>query len=342
LCNVLPVNTFIEDIPKCELHLHLEGSLRLPTVQMLAERHGIDVGDRPHLERVYQFDGFPEFAKLFMTGLDVMRTGEDLVDVIDALTDELAAQNVRYAEVTTTAYAHIRRGMPSEDYARALDEGRRRAAAARNVELSWIIDIPRDVEPAEDLTTARFITGPHAPENVVAIGLGGSEINNPAQQFAASFALAKSSGLRSVPHAGETDGPHSVRAALDALHADRIGHGIRAIEDDDLVKRLANEHTPLEIAITSNVLLGAVRSRDAHPVKELVARGVTVTINTDDPAYFSTTLVDELRIARELLQLDDEGIRQLQLTAVDASFAPDELKRRLRDELVRWPAPPGT
>lgn len=335
------MSTFIDGIPKCELHLHLEGSLRLPTVQRLAERHGIDVGDRPHLERVYQFDGFPEFAKLFMTGLDVMRNGEDLVDVIDALAIELAEQNVRYAEVTTTAYSHLKRGIPFEEYSQALNDGRRHAQQ-RNVELAWIIDIPRDFEPAEELITARLITGPDAPDGVVAIGLGGSEVNNPPEQFADAFALARAAGLRSVPHAGETDGPASVRAALDVLHADRIGHGIRAIEDVALVQRLVDERIPLEVAITSNVLLAAVPSRDAHPVGELADNGVTVTINTDDPAYFSTTLVDELHIAQELMRLDDEGVRQLQLNAVDASFAPDDFKRRLRDELVRWPAPPET
>ncbi len=248
---------------------------------------------------------------------------------------------MRYAEVTTTAYSHVRRGIPFDDYAEALNEGRRRAGA-RNVELAWIVDIPRDFEQPDDLATARMITGPGAPEAVVAIGLGGAERGNGAAQFAESFAFARAAGLHSVPHAGETDGPASVRAALDALHAERIGHGIRAVEDDELVKRLAGEGTPLEIALTSNVLLRAVPSLDAHPVRELLAQGVVVTINTDDPAYFSTTLVEELRIARDLLELDDDAIRQLQMNAIDASFAPGEVKRQLRDELARWPAPPET
>src|SRR5215471_18892173 len=153
---------FIEDIPKVELHVHLEGSLRLPTIEMLAARNGVDVGSTRHLEEKYHFDGFEEFLTLFFLGLDVMRTGEDIADVVDALAAELTAQKVRYAEVTTTAYSHQFRGIPLADYAEGLNNGRRRAAA-RGIDLAWIVDIPRELEQPDEFLTADFLTGPHAP-----------------------------------------------------------------------------------------------------------------------------------------------------------------------------------
>jgi adenosine deaminase len=324
---------FVRRLPKCELHLHLEGSLRLATIELLAARHGIDAGDRPHLAQRYQFSGFDEFLTLFMLGLDVMRTGEDFVDVTEALAIELAAQHVRYAEVTTTAYSHVQRGIAIEEYCAGLAEGRRRARELHDVELAWVVDIPREFEPPDECFTARFVTGPNAPEGIVALGLGGPELGSDPRKYADSFAMARAEGLGSVPHAGEMDGADSVRGALDALHADRIGHGIRAIEDSQLVRRLAADGVPLEISLTSNVLLGAVPSLAEHPIRELVRRGVIVTVNSDDPAYFSTTLTDELLLARDLLELDERALRGLMAIAVETSFASDEQKRALRAEI---------
>ena len=326
---------FVRELPKCELHLHLEGSLRLPTIERLAARNAVDVGDRRYLERRYHFDGFKEFITLFGLGLDVMRTGEDFADVADALATELAEQHVRYAEVTTTAYSHERRGIPVKDYRDGLDEGRRRARA-RGVEIAWVVDIPRELEPPDAHFTASFLTGTQAPEGVVAIGLGGPEYGSDPRKYADSFSIARAAGLRSVPHAGEMDGPDSVWGALEALHADRIGHGIRAIEDDALVEHLARTQIPLEVSLSSNVLLGACTSLAEHQVRELVHRGVVVTFNTDDPAYFSTTLADELIAARDLLDLDAGAMRRLQLTAIEHSFAPPDLKSAVRAEVEEY------
>lgn len=327
---------FVRRLPKVEQHLHLEGSLRLPTIERLARRHGIDVGDRRYLEARYQFSGFEEFLTLFMLGLDVIRTGEDFVDVTEALAVELAGQNVRYAEVTTTAYSHVQRGIPVEDYCAGLAEGRRRARELHGVEIAWVVDIPREFEPPDARFTAAFLKGPHAPDGVVAIGLGGPEYGSDPRKYADSFAIARAEGLGSVPHAGEMDGPDSVWGALDALHADRIGHGIRAIENDALVRRLTERAIPLEVSLSSNVLLGACASLADHAVGELVERGVIVTFNTDDPGYFSTTLTDELRLARDLLDLDERALCELQVIAVETSFAPPEMKRTIRAEIEEF------
>jgi aminodeoxyfutalosine deaminase len=332
----LATDAFVRGLPKCELHLHLEGSLRLPTIERLAARHGLDVGSHDYLTKRYQFSGFKEFLTLFMIGLDVMRAAEDLVDVTEALAAELAGQHVRYAEVTTTAYSHARRGLPVSDYARALNEGRRRARERHGVEIAWVVDIPREFEPPDSHFTAEFLTGTHAPDGVVAIGLGGPEYGSDPRKYRDSFAIARAAGLASVPHAGEMDGPRSVWGALDALKADRIGHGIRAVEDDALVQHLAEARVPLEISLSSNVLLGACASLADHAVGKLAKRGVIVAFNTDDPAYFSTTLDHELRTARDLLGLDDEALRRSQVAAIEHSFAAPATKTAIRTEIEQY------
>ena len=181
---------------------------------------------------------------------------------------------------------------------------------------------PARFEPPDARFTAEFLTGPDAPDGVVAIGLGGPEYGSDPRKYADSFAIVRAAGLGSIPHAGEMDGPDSMWGALEALHADRIGHGIRAIEDEALVRHLSERALPLEVSLSSNVLLGACASLADHAVGELVQRGVVVTINSDDPGYFSTTLTDELLLARELLDLDAGALRRLQVVAVETSFAP--------------------
>lgn len=329
------MNDFIAALPKVELHLHLEGSLRPRTMFRLAETNGVDLGvETPQgLESRYEFESFDDFLKLFIAGLDVIQTGADFVDITVALAAELAEQNVRYAEVTTTAYSHHRRGIPMADYVEGLNEGRRRAQVDYGVGLGWILDIPRELEPPDLGFTADLITGSYAPHGVVALGLGGPEPGFPPEQFAASFEQAKAAGLGSVPHAGETEGAASVWAAIRALGADRIGHGIRSLEDPQLIEDLVTEAIPLEISLSSNVSLKVVDDMASHPLPELLSRGVPVCLNTDDPAYFGTDLNTELRLAHEVHGLDEAALVSLQSTAVRHSLASDELKASISAEL---------
>ena len=283
-------------LPKVELHLHLEGSLRPPTMLALAERHGVDLGAETEEELTarYRYESFHDFLRLFMQGLAVLRDAEDFAAVAGELAAELAGQNVRYAEVTTTPFNHVRRGIEMADYVAGLNEGRRRAHLEHGVEFGWICDIPRELETPDLGFTADLITGPLAPDGVVAIGLGGPEVGFPPELYAESFQRAKAAGLGAVPHAGEVAGPESVWGAIETLAADRIGHGVRAVEDPALVSHLAETGIPLEVSMTSNVLLGVVPSLDEHPIRRLLEAGVAVSINTDDPAYFGTDLVSEL------------------------------------------------
>lgn len=289
-------------LPKCELHVHLEGSLRPDTMRALAARH--DTSIHEDLGKAYEFGSFDEFVRLFMLGLSLLRDAEDFCAATVALATELAAQNVRYVEVTTTAFSHARRGVPVEEYVAGLDEGRRRAGEM-GVELAWVIDIPRSLEPPDSGFTADLLLSGRAPAGVVGIGLGGPEVGHPPNLYEASFRRAKAAGLLSLPHAGETAGADDMWQAVDLLEADRIGHGVRCLEDPRLVEHLATTGLPLEVCITSNLLLGVAPSVEEHPIRRLREAGVRLSVNTDDPGYFSTTLSDELGLAAGLLGSDE-------------------------------------
>ncbi|MFB4317782.1 adenosine deaminase [Actinomadura sp. 21ATH] len=329
------IEDWIQGLPKVELHLHLEGSLRPATLFSLAQRHDVALGaaSAEELGDLYRFDSFDDFAWLFLAGLDVLRDAEDFADATAALAAELAAQNVRYAEVTTTPLQHHRRGVALEDYAAGLDEGRRRARDEHVVQIGWICDISRESEDPQSHFTVDFLLGRTAPEGVVGLGLGGIEHGFPPEPFASSFAKAKANGLAALPHAGETAGADSVWGALRALRADRIGHGIRCLDDPALVAYLAERRIPLEVSPTSNVALKLVPDRQSHMLGELVRAGLVVTINTDDPAYFQTTLNDELRAAHDLHGLDRRALLDTQAAALDACYAPAATKTAIRREL---------
>ena len=278
--------------------------------------------------------GFGDFLDLFLLGLRVLRRGEDFADATEALARELAAQNVRYAEVTTTAFSHDRRGVAMSDYVAGLNAGRRAAREVHGVEIGWVIDIPREIEGPDSRFTCDFVTGPGAPDGLVGIGLGGPEPGNPPEPYREAFARARAAGLRSLPHAGETEGASSVRGAIDALGAERIGHGVRSVEDPALLEELASRGVHLEISLTSNIALRVFSEIGEHSLPALLAAGVDVGLNTDDPAYFSTTLNDELLLAAEAFVLGRADLIALQASAFRASSLPAERIRAHLDELA--------
>ena len=334
---------WLTTLPKVELHLHLEGSMSVETVARLVAEQGTNVLDTypGGLPEAFSFVDFPDFIRQYLFGLSLLRTGEDIAGAVDDLATTLAGQNVRYAEITTTAYLHFQgfAGKPllsPTEYRDGLDEGRRRAAA-HGVEIGWVVDIPREIEPRDSTVTIDYLEGPHTPAGLVSIGLGGDEVGSPAESYAPQFARGRALGLHSVPHAGETEGAHSVRSAVDHLGAERIGHGVRSLEDPELVKELADRGILLEVCPTSNHLLHVVDSIEAHPLAALVDAGVRVSINTDDPGWFATDLVGELRIAAQLLDASPADVVALQADALAASFAPDDVRRRIQTELATVP-----
>lgn len=325
---------FVAALPKAELHVHHVGSASPETVARLAERHPDSPvpTDPQALADYFTFTDFAHFIEVYLSVVDLLRTPEDIWTLTHEVGRDLAEQNVRYAELTMTPYTSIARGIAAEAYVEAIEDARRAAERDFGLVLQWIFDIPGESGlPSADVTLDTALR--LRPDALVGFGLGGPEIGVPRPQFADHFARARAAGLRSVPHAGESTGPQSIWDSIDQLGAERIGHGIAAAQDPALMERLVADGIALEICPTSNVRTRSVASLEEHPLPTLVEAGVTVTINSDDPPMFGTTLNREYEIAADLLGLDEAGIRTLATAAVDASFAPEDLKSQLRSEI---------
>lgn len=326
---------FIAGLPKAELHVHHVGSASMDTVAKLAERHAGSTNvptDPAALAEYFTFTDFGHFIEIYLATVDLLRTPEDLWTLTHDVARDLAAQNVRYVEITCTPYTSMAVGISAEAYVEALEDARRRAEADFGLTMRWIFDIPGESGvPAADVTLD--VATRLQPDGLIGFGLGGPEVGVPRPQFKPHFDAARAAGLHSLPHAGESTGPQTIIDALDELGAERIGHGITAAQDPALMQRLADEHIVLEISPTSNVCTRSVPSLAEHPLATLVAAGVPVTINSDDPPMFGTTLNYEYQVAADLLDLDEAGIADLARVAVRASFADRALMTQILAEI---------
>ncbi len=269
--------------------------------------------------------------------VDLIRDDEDVRTLTYEVARELARQQVRYAELTVTPYSHVRRGIAAPAFCAAIEDARASAAADFGVELRWCFDIPGEAGLAAAEETLRIALD-EQPAGLVSFGLGGPEVGVPRPQFKPYFDKARAAGLHSVPHAGETTGPETIWDALRDLGAERIGHGIAAARDPQLMAYLAEHEVPLEVCPTSNVRTRAVPSIEEHPLPQLVAAGVPVTVNSDDPPMFGTTLEEEYAVAARLLGLDTAGVAGLARAAVQASFLAPAGKSALRAEIDDYAA----
>ncbi|MPZ83551.1 MAG: adenosine deaminase [Actinophytocola sp.] len=324
----------IHALPKVELHVHLVGSAGVDTVLALARRHpeaGVPT-DRAELTRFYTFRDFDHFRTVYWAVQSMMRDRHDIAMLVTGLAAELARQNVRYAEVTVTPYNHIVDGMPGDELLAGLTTGRATAAARHGVDLAWIFDIPGEKGVTAGRETLVFALR-NRPAGLVGLGLGGPEIGVGRARFAPFFTAAREAGLRSVPHAGETTGPATVWSAVHDLGAERIGHGTSATADPALLAYLAEHRIPVEVCPTSNVRTRQVASIAAHPVRRMLDHGLVVTLNTDDPPMFGTTLEGEYLAVAETLGLTKAEVTQLARNAVHASFLDDARKSVLLKEI---------
>ncbi|SMC84920.1 adenosine deaminase [Lentzea albidocapillata] len=317
-------------LPKAHLHVHLESTVRADTLAELAEHHGVDV---PAVQ-TGAFDGFAQFAAHNGAVRDCLRRAEDFRRIAYEFCAEEAAQGTRYAEVTFTAAAHGERlgdpDMPLEAVLSGLAAGQ----AAHGIECRVIVDHPRKRSVARLRDSLRLAT---AHPQVVAIGTAGAE-DYPLTPFAGVFRAARDGGVGLVHHAGECCGAPSVAEAVTVGLADRIGHGFRALDDPEVVALLRDRAIPLEACPSSNVALGLVESLSSHPLPLLIDAGLTVTLSTDIPASTGTTLTDEYRLLREHLGFGDDALARIATNAVDASFAPEDTKTSLRQDIAAWRA----
>ncbi|NYF58337.1 adenosine deaminase [Micromonospora purpureochromogenes] len=332
--------TFIAGLPKVELHVHHVGSASPRIVAELAARHegrSPVPADPAALVDYFAFRDFAHFIEVYLSVVDLIRDPEDVWILTHEVARELARQQVRYAELTITPYSHVRRGIPAPAFCEAIEDARKRAEADFGIALRWCFDIPGEAGlPAAEETLR--IALEERPDGLISFGLGGPEIGVPRPQFKPYFDQARAAGLRSVPHAGETTGPQTVWDALRDLGAERIGHGISAAEDPELLAYLAEHRIALEVCPTSNVRTRAVARLAEHPLRRLVDAGVLVSINSDDPPMFGTTLNDEYAVAAALLDVGPEGVAALARDGVTASFLEPGEKARISAEIDAWTA----
>ncbi|MBB6626767.1 adenosine deaminase [Nocardioides sp. KIGAM211] len=339
-----PTDAFIAGLPKAELHVHHVGSASPRIVSELAERHpGTVPSDPAALARFFEFRDFAHFVEVYLAVVDLVRTPEDIRYLTYEVAREMAtSQSLRYAELTCTPYTSVRpheegKGMPIEAYSEAIEDARLAAERDFGLVLRWIYDIPGESGlPAADKTLDYALE--HRTDGLIGFGLGGPEIGVPRPQFQPHFDAARAAGLRSLPHAGETTGPDTIWDALRLLGAERIGHGTSAAQDPLLLSYLAEHRIPLEVCPSSNIATRAVATLAEHPIRAFVDAGVTVTVNSDDPPMFGTTLNREYAVAADLLDLDESGVADLARTAVRASYADDADKTRILAEIDAYVA----
>jgi aminodeoxyfutalosine deaminase len=294
------MDDFLLELPKAELHVHLEGSVEPETLHELDPATPVE-----EFRALYSYADFDAFLKAFAAVGKRLRTPDDYALITRRLLERLAAQNVRYAEIILAAGVVL---WKEQDFA-PIFEAVRAAAAASPVEVRWILDAVRQFGVEHTMAVAK-LAAERVGRGVVALGIGGSEERGPAEWFGEVFAFAKSAGLHLVAHAGESAGPESVWAAL-ALGAERIGHGIAAARDPRLLRHLREHGIPLEICITSNLVTGVVKRVEDHPVRRLFDAGVPIILNTDDPAMFGCTLVGEYRLAARQFGFSDAELRAI-------------------------------
>jgi aminodeoxyfutalosine deaminase len=330
------LQAFLQALPKAELHVHLVGSATVDVVAELASRHpqfGVPA-DPAAIEAMYCFTDFEHFLETYLKVNRLVRCGEDVATLVGGIGRNLAAQGVRYAEVTVTPYGNVvHGGIPYPDLVAGLTEGRRTAAAA-GVELAWCYDIPGFPDMGDEvaeLTCGWAVDEP--PDGLVSFGLGGMEVDR--RRFADVFDRARAAGLHSVPHAGEADGPESMWAALQSLGAERIGHGIRCLDDPALVDHLGHHQIPLEVCPTSNVCTQVVPDLASHPLPRLLEAGLLVTLNSDDPPMFGTTLLGEYRAVVDTFGFGPAQVAELARNGVRCSFLPEGRKVQLLAEIDR-------
>jgi adenosine deaminase len=321
----MSIEAFIHAMPKVELHVHLQGAIQPATLLALAQRHGVALPAHTveGLRQWYAFSDFDHFIKIYLTICSCIQTPDDIELIAREFLAGQAAQNVRYSEITYTAYLHYDfKQIPFRDQLAALNRARAWAAAEHGVSAGFIIDIPRVIAATEGVMVADWaISG--MGDGVVALGLGGPEVGHPPERFRKAFDRAHHAGLPSVPHAGETVGPESIWGALNALHADRIEHGVRCLEDPALVAELRARQIPLDVCPTSNVCLHVVPALADHPLPRLLAEGLFVTLNSDDPPLFNTTLTNEYLVVARTFQMGADELEQLALNGVRASLLPE-------------------
>jgi adenosine deaminase len=322
--------------PKVELHLHLEGAIPLHALWDLVQGYGGDptVPTQDALVDHLQYSSFPQFIDTWWWMTGFVRSYEDFEMVAESVAADLARQNIVYAEASFSPTDFERHGLSPQGIAEAIRTGLGRVPETQVV---LNCDLVRDTGPDRAATTLQAVLEVAAETDVRGITIGGSEHTYPPGLFASVYRDAANHGLRLTAHAGEAAGPDSIRGALDELGVERIGHGIRVVEDADLLARIVADQIPLEVCPTSNIRTGVVPGWDGHPVGKLLDAGANVTISSDDPTFFHTAVAEDLRTVESLF---GTGADTLTSRAVAASWMTTAEKAGFTNMVDEWWANP--
>src|SRR6266853_3060515 len=317
-------SSFIVSLPKAELHLHLEGSIEPSTLLEWRQRHGMEGASLAAVEQLYNYKDFAGFLTAFKDVTGHLRTPEDYELITYRLMERLKAQNILHAEVIVSVGVCLWRKQDFAAIFDGLELGRQRGGKDFGISLVWIFDAVRQFG-AEKAQSVLDLAIQFRARNVVAFGIGGDERAGPPEWFAGAYARGAEHGLHLTAHAGESSGPESIWGALN-LKAERIGHGLTAAQDPELIEELAERQVPIEICVTSNLRTGCCTELAQHPVRRYFDQGLMLTVNSDDPAMFRTSLVEEYALVQESFGFTDEHLRELARNSFEASFLPAEKK----------------
>lgn len=321
------------NLPKAELHLHIEGTFEPELIFAMAERNGVRLkySDVEALREAYNFTDLQSFLDIYYAGVASLRVEQDFYELTTAYLQRAKTQGVRHAEIFFDPQAHTDRGVAFativEGIAKALADGEASLGITSRLIMCFLRDLPVESAMA---TFERAL--PHL-EHIVAVGLDSGEVGNPPSKFQAVFDRARANGLLTVAHAGEEGPPEYIWEALDLLKVSRVDHGVRCLEDEALVARLARERMPLTVCPFSNVRLRVVPALAVHPLKQMMETGLTCTCNSDDPAYFGGYVGQNLRDTAVALNMSDEQVVALAKNSFEASFIDDAAKRHYLAEV---------
>jgi adenosine deaminase len=330
------MDNFILDLPKAELHLHIEGTLEPELMFSLAERNQIKLPFKSisEVKQAYNFNNLQSFLDIYYQGSNVLQQEQDFYDLTWAYLQKAAQQNVRHTEIFFDPQSHTDRGIAFETVYqgiyRALQDGQKKLGISFQLILCFL----RHLSAAEALKTLAMAL-PYK-ETMVAVGLDSSERNNPPSKFQAVFDRARKEGFLTVAHAGEEGSPAYIWEAINLLNVSRIDHGVRSIEDPNLIKYLAEKQIPLTVCPISNIKLKVFETIEKHNLKQLLDLGLCVTVNSDDPAYFGGYIAENYQAVKDALNLNRAELYQLAKNSFQAAFLPFKTKQYLITELDNY------
>jgi adenosine deaminase len=326
--------TFLE-IPKVELHLHLEGAIPLTALWEIIQKYGGDpeIPDVVALEKKFRYRDFPHFIDTWQWKNGYLRQYEDFTYIAAAVAEDLTRQNIRYVEAFYSPGDFALHGVEPQRLTEAIRQGLDKYK--ESIQVNLIADLVRDYGPERGMAWLREISEVQ-DLGVIGIGIGGSEQKFPPEPYKEVYEEARRLGFRTSAHAGEAAGPESIWGAVRSLRVDRVGHGTRAVEDPSLVSFLKEKQIPVEMCPISNLRTGVVSRLEEHPIKRFYEEGLLVFVNTDDPKMFNTSMEDELEALVDKLGFERADILQLIDNAVRSAWCDEETKNKLRDELNRY------